>query len=42
MVLTNGEQLPEIWGTDLEGNPRTANEMLAGSWAALLVYRGDW
>ena len=41
-MLDNGSQIPEIAAKDLEGNDITVGELTAGSWAAVLLYRGHW
>jgi hypothetical protein len=40
--LENGDRLPSIMGTDLEGNEADITETLAGTWSALLLFRGHW
>ncbi|MGI9608281.1 MAG: hypothetical protein ACR2P0_19275 [Acidimicrobiales bacterium] len=38
--LENGDRLPSIMGTDLEGNQVDIVETVAGHWAAVILYRG--
>lgn len=41
-ILENGVPMPAIMGKDLDGKPTDMVETVAGSWAAVLVYRGHW
>ncbi|MGI9614250.1 MAG: hypothetical protein ACR2QO_15170 [Acidimicrobiales bacterium] len=41
-MLDNGQPLPPIAATDLEGNAVTVDELVAGSWSVVLFYRGHW
>ena len=40
--LVGGDKLPPIHATDLDGNPVDITASVAGNWAAILLYRGDW
>jgi hypothetical protein len=40
--LVNGDQLPALYGTDSEGNEIDITASVAGRWAVILFYRGDW
>lgn len=40
--LVTGDQLPPLHGTDLAGNEVDITASVAGNWAVLLFYRGDW
>lgn len=40
--LVTGDQLPSLYGTDLEGNQVDITASVAGRWAVILFYRGDW
>lgn len=40
--LVTGDRLPALNGTDLEGNEVDITASVAGSWAVVLFYRGDW
>ena len=40
--LVGGDKLPPIEATDLDGNPVDITASVAGHWAAILLYRGDW
>ncbi len=41
-ILENGTKLPSIMGVDHEGNAGDMVARAAGSWAAVLLYRGHW
>lgn len=41
-MLSNGDSLPPIPAKDLEGNEVTITDLTAGSWSAVLFYRGHW
>ena len=41
MVLQNGDALPSIIGRR-DGSPVDVVDIAAGSWAAVLLYRGHW
>lgn len=40
--LVTGSVMPAIMGKDLEGNDVDLTASVAGQWAAILLYRGDW
>jgi len=40
--LVTGDLLPSLYGTDLEGNEVDITASVAGRWAVVLFYRGDW
>lgn len=40
--LVGGDKLPPLEATDLDGNPVDITASVAGHWAAILLYRGDW
>ena len=40
--LVTGDELPSLYGTDLEGNEVDITASVAGRWAVVLFYRGDW
>lgn len=40
--LVGGDKLPPLNATDLDGNPVDITASVAGHWAAILLYRGDW
>jgi hypothetical protein len=40
--LVTGDRLPPLYGTDLEGNEVDVTASVAGRWAVVLFYRGDW
>lgn len=40
--LITGDALPRLYGTDLEGNEVDITASVAGMWAVVLFYRGDW
>jgi hypothetical protein len=40
--LITGDRLPPLYGTDLEGNEVDVTASVAGRWAVVLFYRGDW
>lgn len=40
--LANGDRLPPLMATDLEGNEVDMTAKVAGSWAVIMYYRGDW
>ena len=42
MTLSNGEGLPPITATGLDGEPVRIDELVAGSWSVVLFYRGHW
>lgn len=41
-ILENGTQLPPIMGVNHEGEAGDMVASVRGSWAAVLLYRGDW
>lgn len=41
-ILENGTQLPPIMGVNHEGEAGDMVDSVRGSWAAVLLYRGDW
>lgn len=41
-MLDNGQQLPSISAKNLDGEPVTVAELIAGSWSVVLFYRGHW
>ena len=41
-ILENDTPMPSIMGHDLDGKPADMVESVAGSWGAILVYRGHW
>ena len=41
-VLNNGDRLPAIAAEDLDGNRVDVADLVADSWAAVLLYRGHW
>ena len=41
-LLVGGDKLPPLEATDLDGNPVDITASVAGHWAAILLYRGDW
>ena len=41
-ILENGTKLPAIQGVDHEGNAGDMVASVAGHWAVILLYRGDW
>ena len=40
--LVTGDPLPSLYGTDLDGNEVDITASVAGRWAVVLFYRGDW
>ncbi|MEM7323403.1 MAG: hypothetical protein AAF531_09990 [Actinomycetota bacterium] len=40
--LVGGDKLPPIEAKDLDGNTVDITASVAGNWAAILLYRGDW
>ncbi len=40
--LVTGDRLPPLYALDLEGSEVDLTASVAGRWAALLFYRGDW
>ena len=40
--LVTGDRLPSLYGTDMEGNEVDITASVAGRWAVVLFYRGDW
>jgi hypothetical protein len=40
--LVTGDRLPSLYGTDLDGNEVDITASVAGRWAVVLFYRGDW
>ena len=40
--LVIGDVMPPIEAKDLDGNPVDITASVAGNWAAILLYRGDW
>jgi hypothetical protein len=40
--LETGDRLPSLYGTDLQGNEVDITASVAGRWAVVLFYRGDW
>ncbi len=41
-ILENGSPLPPIMGVRHDGEAGDLVASVAGSWAAVLLYRGDW
>ena len=41
-MLNNGDRLPAIAAQDLDGDPVNVTDLVAGSWGAVLLYRGHW
>lgn len=41
-MLENGTKLPPINGVRYDGEAGDMVASVAGSWAAVLLYRGDW
>lgn len=41
-ILANGTTLPPIEGIKHDGTRGDMVASVAGSWAAILLYRGDW
>lgn len=41
-ILEDGTALPAIMGVNHKGEPGDMVASVAGSWAAVLLYRGDW
>lgn len=41
-ILENGTKLPGIAGVNHDGAAGDMVASVAGSWAAVLFYRGDW
>lgn len=42
MALENGQILPEIAALGPDGSEVTVGALVAGSWGAVLFYRGHW
>jgi len=40
--LVTGDRLPSLRGTNLEGSEVDITASVAGRWAVVLFYRGDW
>jgi hypothetical protein len=40
--LVGGDRLPPLEALDLDGDPVDITASVAGHWAAILLYRGDW
>ncbi len=40
--LASGEAMPSIFAKDAEGNEVDMVASVAGSWAVVQFYRGDW
>lgn len=40
--LGTGDHLPSLPATDLDGNAVDLAKSVAGKWAVILFYRGDW
>ena len=40
--LATGDRLPPLMATDLDGNEVDMTAKVAGSWAVIMFYRGDW
>jgi len=40
--LVIGDTMPPIEASDLDGNRVDITASVAGHWAAILLYRGDW
>ena len=40
--LATGDTLPTLEATDLDGNAVDLTASVAGRWAVVLFYRGDW
>lgn len=41
-ILENGTQLPPIMGVNHKEESGDMVASVAGAWAAVLLYRGDW
>jgi len=41
-MLANGEPLPPIGGTDLDGAAVDVADLTDGSWSVVLFFRGHW
>ena len=41
-IIENGTKLPAITGVKHDGTPGDMVASVAGKWAAVLLYRGDW
>ena len=41
-MLNNGDRLPAIAAEDLNGDRVDVADLVADSWAAVLLYRGHW
>ncbi|MFV2039571.1 MAG: hypothetical protein ACC660_04960 [Acidimicrobiales bacterium] len=42
MTLANGDQLPAISAKNVDGEDVSIGDIVNGSWAAVLFYRGHW
>jgi peroxiredoxin len=40
--LVTGDTLPPLMGTDSDGNVVDMTASVAGNWAVIMFYRGDW
>ncbi len=40
--LVTGDALPPLLAKDLDGNEVDLTASVAGSWAVIMFYRGDW
>ena len=40
--LNAGDAMPSLAAKDLDGNAVDITESVAGSWALIQFYRGDW
>ncbi len=41
-MLQTGDTMPSIMGRTHDGEPIDLTASVAGHWAAILLYRGDW
>ena len=41
-MLDTGDRIPAITAKDIEGEAVDLAELTAGSWSAVLFYRGHW
>ena len=41
-MLDNGDRLPAIAATNLDGESVDVSSLAAGSWTVVLFYRGHW
>ena len=40
--LKTGDRLPPLMAKDLDGNEVDMTARVAGNWAVIMFYRGDW